>query len=124
MRPVRVAAARTLIAGALALGLAACEDGGNPAPSQGPLSASDLQQFTCSDWRSSNPQERRRAVDQLREITGGAVVGGRGVRGRGTVLEDDDAYRLFDGHCRHDHAADFVLYKLYGQAAGFAGVAP
>ena len=44
---------------------------------------------------------------------------GEGVSGRGTVLEDEQAYRLFNGRC--ERFPGFLLYKLYSHAAAFAG---
>jgi hypothetical protein len=40
------------------------------------------------------------------------------------VLTDDRAGALFDTRCGQRSAQSFALYKLYGQAAAFAGVAP
>ena len=105
------------------IALAFAGDDGGEAPSSEPAVIGDLQGFTCADWQRSGPAERSAVLGELREVIGGQVTGG-GVAGRGTVLTDDEATRLFDAHCRRPYAAGFVLYKLYGQAAGFAGVAP
>jgi hypothetical protein len=60
---------------------------------------------------------------RYRQIIGGQVSG-RGVEGRGGVLPDSEARRLFDNYCSQHFARAFVLYKLYGEAAGFTGAAP
>jgi hypothetical protein len=78
-------------------------------------------QLRCTDWQGADPRERRQIIAMLREFLGGPVIG-EGVSGRGTVLEDDQAYRLFDGRC--DRFPGFLLYKLYSHAAAFAGGAP
>jgi hypothetical protein len=78
-------------------------------------------QLRCSDWREADPSARREMVDMLREFLGGPVIG-EGVSGRGSVLEDDQAYRLFNGRC--EQFPGFLLYKLYSHAAAFAGGAP
>jgi hypothetical protein len=54
----------------------------------------------------------------------GSQVTGKNANGPGSVLTDDQAHRLLDGQCSHAYARGFSLYKLYGQAAGFAGRAP
>jgi hypothetical protein len=82
-----------------------------------------LQHLTCSDWKQAGGAAREAMVDGLRAIAGGQVTG-QGAAGRGTVLDDERAYRLFNSYCKRPFARGFVLYKLYGQAAGFAGVAP
>jgi hypothetical protein len=78
-------------------------------------------QLRCSDWQEANPSGRREIIGSLREFLGGPVLG-EGVSGRGTVLEDDQAYRLFNGRC--ERFPGFLLYKLYSHAAAFAGGAP
>lgn len=41
--------------------------------------------------------------------------------GSGSVLDDKQAYDLFDNYCKNDFARGFKLYKLYERAAAFAG---
>jgi hypothetical protein len=43
--------------------------------------------------------------------------------GYGTVLPDQAAAALFNARCAPASAQSFALYKLYGAAAGFVGVA-
>ena len=66
---------------------------------------------------------RRYVLKRYREILGGDVTG-RGVQARGSVLPDSEARRLFDNYCAQHFARAFVLYKLYGEAAGFTGANP
>ena len=68
---------------------------------------------------------RTRAIllARMRRWVGGPVEGDRRL-GFGSVLSDDQAAALFDDRCRPRYAQSFALYKQYGQAAGFAGVAP
>jgi hypothetical protein len=79
--------------------------------------------YTCRDWRRAGPIMKRRLLARLARWTGGPVHGDA-LMGYGTVLKDRHARRLFDAECGHRYARAFLLYKVYGQAAGFAGVAP
>ncbi|WP_109507562.1 hypothetical protein [Nocardioides speluncae] len=85
-------------------------------------SYAEMQVMVCQDWRDAAPVRRRVIVSALRSVLGGEITG-IGFSGRARVLADDHAVRLFDAHCGHDYARHFLLYKLYGQASGFAGVA-
>jgi hypothetical protein len=82
----------------------------------------DIQLFTCGDWRRAGATTRGYAIQRLREITGGPVVG-EGIRGYGAIVPDDQAYEMFDNWCGRRMTSNFTLYKLYGQAAGFIGAA-
>jgi hypothetical protein len=84
----------------------------------------NLNTYACKDWNAADPARRRLVVEKLRNFAGGDVTGGQGVRGHGTVLDDEHAYLLFDSACRERYARGFVLYKLYTHAAAFAGRAP
>lgn len=107
--------------------LGACgsgEDGGDGAkkaerPANLPADF-NLQLFNCSDWKESDEEVREYVVNRLEEVVGGQITG-RGANGRGSTLTDDQAHRLFDGTCGSDRARGFLLYKLYGHAAGFGG---
>jgi hypothetical protein len=79
--------------------------------------------YTCRDWRRATPSLRTGLLARLRRWTGGPIQGDALV-GYGTVLPDDRARALFDSRCHNRSANSFALYKLYGQAAAFAGVAP
>jgi hypothetical protein len=79
--------------------------------------------YTCADWRRAAPSGRDALVRRLRGWTGGPVEGDRLV-GYGTVLPDGQAAAMFDARCRPRWAQHFPLYKQYGFAVGFAGIAP
>ena len=83
----------------------------------------NLQLFNCSDWNASDEPVKRYVLGQLHEI-GNDQITGPGVRGRGSVLTDDEARRLFDTRCADPRARGFVLYKLYAFSRGFRGSAP
>jgi parallel beta helix pectate lyase-like protein len=99
-----------------------CSDRARPSTPKLPRNF-NLQLYRCADWRRSDGATRRYVVWRLRQITSGQVTG-TGVQGRGTVLHDDQAQRLFANYCGQRFARGFVLYKLYGAAAGFVGAAP
>jgi hypothetical protein len=83
----------------------------------------NLQLYKCTNWKHAGEGERRYVIYRLREITSGQVSG-TGVRGRGAVIPDDKAHRLFDNYCANDFARGFLLYKLHGFASGFVGGTP
>ena len=89
----------------------------------GLTAAPPVRLFTCQDWNDSDPQVRFSTVAAIRDYTGGPVTGS-GTNGRGTVLDDDQAYKFFDQYCEQDFAQHFLLYRLYSRAAGFFGQAP
>jgi hypothetical protein len=82
-----------------------------------------LGQFDCADWRRAGPGARGAVVRRITAFVGGRV-GGAAAMGWGTVLAPGQAEILFDGRCRARGSDSFLLYKLYGFTAGFAGVAP
>lgn len=116
---------------ACALVLASCggsdggSDGGGEASAEQPKLPPDfnIQLFDCEDWNKADEPLRAYVLKRYREIIGGDVTG-RGTVARGAVLPDAEAHRLFDNYCSQQFARAFVLYKLYGQAAGFTGAAP
>ena len=83
----------------------------------------DLQKYTCTEWKNAGEGEHRYVIYRLRQITGGQVTG-KGFNGRGSVIPDDEAHRVFDTWCAHDYARGFLLYKLHGFASGFVGGTP
>lgn len=128
-RPQALSARLVVLLLACALGLGACgssdDDGGadthKPAPRPANLPADfNIQLFNCSDWQESDEGIRAYVVDRLETIVGGQITG-RGADGRGATITDDQAQRLFDGTCSSPRARGFLLYKLYGHAAGFSG---
>jgi len=78
--------------------------------------------YTCRDWRSASPSLRTHLLARLSRFTGGPVEGDALI-GYGTVLPNDRATTLFNNRCAGRGSSAFALYKLYGQAAGFGGVA-
>jgi hypothetical protein len=78
--------------------------------------------YTCGDWNRAASGLRTKLLARLSRWTGGPVVGDRLV-GYGTVLPDNRAATMFDNRCAPPYAKSFALYKMYGTAAGFAGVA-
>jgi hypothetical protein len=106
---------------ACALLLAGCGDADRGTGAQVRLPRGfNIQLFNCGDWQRSDQHVREYVLTRLRAINSGQV----GAQGRGSVLSTEQATRLFDNYCRQRYATNFVLYKLYGQAAGFAGNAP
>jgi hypothetical protein len=124
-RPLRHAGAIL----ACALFLAGCggsdDDGTKTAANRPPGLPADfnIQLFDCEDWTEAKEPVRAYVLRRYRQILGGDVTG-RGVAARGSVLPDAEARRLFDNYCAQRFARRFVLYKLYGEAAGFTGANP
>jgi hypothetical protein len=120
--PLALALAAALVAvGAGVLLLTSGGDSSTSAPAtERMLSQPQIQALRCRDWEQLDIRPRAQVLAGLRSILGGDVIG-RGASGRGSVLRDEQARRLFDGYCRRPFAREFSLYKLYGQAAGFAG---
>ena len=113
-----------------AVALAGCSSGGTP-PSgavgvgaPGLVDAPKVEVFTCADWNRADLQTQLATVAAIRDFVGGQVTAEAGAAGTGTVLDDEQAYEFFDQYCEQGIARHFLLYKLYGRAAGFAGQAP
>jgi hypothetical protein len=120
-----------MLAASAALLLGGCGDGGDGGAAQtfnqgiGASLGEPIRRATCADWNRADPRARLDAIAALRVIRNQQVSGGSGeVRGVGSVLPDELAYDLFESRCGLPNADSFVLYKLYGFAAGFAGGAP
>jgi hypothetical protein len=109
------AAAAALLASGMLLGCG----GGSPSVDAGgadvgaPISIAD-----CTDWKGATTEQRLGTVRQLREFAGGPSGS---APGHGAVLDDKQAYDLFENACGHDYARAFKLYKLYQRAASFVG---
>ena len=82
-----------------------------------------LRRATCAEWNQATVDSRLDVLADLRALRGEQITG-PGVRGYGSVLDDDLAYELFESRCDIPNSDSFLLYKLYGFAAGFAGGAP
>ena len=111
-------AQRALVPGLAGLVLAGClGSDGEQAPSDaGARLGPSVRLTDCRDWREFSPRERSATIRELRAFSGGPTGS---PAGRGTTLDDDDAYRLFDGYCEQPFAGAFKLYKLYTRAASF-----
>ena len=123
--PAELALKGAGLAALATLALAGC-GGGSDQPPEGSgvgvglTAAPPVQVFNCLDWNDSDPQTRFSTVAKIREFAGGQVTGA-GANGVGVVLDDEDAYEFFDQACEQELARNFLLYKLYGRAAGFIG---
>lgn len=106
-----------------ALAAAGCGSDSKPADDRGARARGlapsvEIGVANCADWRESDAFERKRILDSLRAFAGGPVGASPG---RGAVLDDGNAGRLFDARCADSFARGFKLYKLYGRAAAFDG---
>jgi hypothetical protein len=121
MRAAVVALAAVVLAGCSSSGTPPSGAAGVGAP--GLVDAPKIEVFTCADWNRADLQTQLATVAAIRDYVGGQVTGA-GAAGTGTVLDDERAYDFFDQYCEQEIARHFLLYKLYGRAAGFAGQAP
>jgi hypothetical protein len=76
--------------------------------------------YTCNDWRAGGSGRRSALLGRLGHFTGGRVTGS-GMLGYGSVLTRSRAASILDRRCAEPGSKTFMLYKLYGEAAGFAG---
>ena len=106
-------------------GLSGCGSGSSTQPQVdvGPNVGEPINLADCHDWNQANTEQRLGTIKQLRDFAGGPVVGNNASSpsGTGPVLDDQEAYDLFNGWCRADFARGFKLYKLYVRAAAFTG---
>ncbi len=79
--------------------------------------------YTCNDWTGGSQTLRASLLSRLHNWVGGPVEGSR-LLGYGSILPNAMAESFFDQRCAPEYASGFALYKQYGQAAAFAGVAP
>jgi hypothetical protein len=100
--------------------LAGCggDDGSAQQSQQGPALGDPINLANCEDWTGGSVEERLGTIREIREFLGEPVPG---TGGTGAVLEDDQAYDLFEGWCENEFARGFKLYKLYARAAAFSG---
>jgi len=105
--------------------LAGCGGGPNTQPQAqaGPNVGAPINLADCTDWNRANTEQRLGTIQELKSFAGGPVVGtsGGAPSGTGAVLEDKQAYDLFNSYCKESFARGFKLYKLYERAAAFAG---
>lgn len=100
--------------------------GTQPQVDVGPNVGEPINLADCHDWNQANTEQRLGTIKELKDFSGGQVVGNNAgsPSGTGSVLDDKQAYDLFNNYCKHDFARGFKLYRLYGRAAGFAGQPP
>jgi hypothetical protein len=101
---------------AVALLLTGCSNNDAPGADLEGASPATVRTARCADWNDMAPADRDRLVLGMRDFFGG-VVDQPGMRGQ--VLPADKAERVFDGFCKQPFAQQFVLYRLYGDAAAF-----
>jgi hypothetical protein len=100
--------------------------GTQPQIDVGPNVGESIALADCNDWTQANTEQRLGTIQQLKDFASGPVVGNNASSpsGTGSVLDDKQAYNLFENYCKEPFARGFKLYKLYQRAAGFAGHAP
>ena len=96
------------------------DNGSEPERPAGLPADYNLQLFNCTDWKEAGPPVRRFVLDELHELAQDQITGPE-VRGRGSVLTDEQATSMFDSTCANPRARGFVLYKLYAFSRGFRG---
>jgi hypothetical protein len=105
--------------------IAACGGGSSTQPQVdvGPNVGQSIALADCHDWNQANTEQRLGTIHQIRDFAGGPIVGNNASSpsGTGPVLDDKDAYNLFNGWCSQDYARGFKLYHLYQRAAAFTG---
>jgi hypothetical protein len=123
MSSARRAFAAALLAAAVAV--AGCGGGSSTQPQVdvGPNVGQPINLADCHDWQQANVEQRLGTIDQLKGFAGGPVVGNNASSpsGTGSVLDDKEAYDLFNRWCGQSYARGFKLYKLYQRAAAFEG---
>ncbi|MEA2217265.1 MAG: hypothetical protein QOK19_2826 [Solirubrobacteraceae bacterium] len=75
---------------------------------------------TCAQWRAGTDAQRAGALSRLRKFAG-SPVGSSTLMKNGHVLNEKQAYKLFQDVCKRHFARAFKLYKLYERAAAFIG---
>jgi hypothetical protein len=83
----------------------------------------NLQLFNCEDWNKADQPVRDYVLERLHAIAGDQITG-PGVQGRGAMLTDAEATKIFNSRCADPRARGFVLYKIYAFARGFRGEQP
>ena len=123
MSPLRRALVAALLA-ATAVG-AGCGGGSSTQPQVdvGPNVGEPVRLADCNDWSQANTEQRLGTIHEIRDFAGGPIIGNNGSSptGTGAVLDDKDAYNLFNRWCDESYARGFKLYKLYERAAAFTG---
>jgi hypothetical protein len=97
--------------------------GTQPQIDVGPNVGEPINLADCNDWNQANTEQRLGTIRQLKDFAGGPIVGNNATSpsGTGSILDDKQAYDLFNRYCAQDLARGFKLYKLYERAAAFTG---
>ena len=124
-RLVRPTAIAVACAGVAAVLVAGCGGGSGTQPQidVGPNVGQPINLADCNDWNQASTEQRLGTIHDLKNFAGGPVVGNNAgsPSGTGAVLDDKQAYDLFQNYCKESFARGFKLYKLYERAAAFAG---
>jgi hypothetical protein len=125
-RPFRRRRAAACICALAATALIAGCGGGSGTQPQidvGPNVGQPIGLADCNDWNQANTEQRLGTIQQLKGFAGGPIVGNNATSpsGTGAVLDDKQAYDLFNRYCAAPFARAFKLYKIYERAAAFAG---
>lgn len=118
----RLATAVAVLGCALAVAACGGDDEGDDKPPKLPPGF-NLQLFNCADWNTADEPVREYVLERLHTIANDQITG-PGVQGRGSVLTDEQATKMFDSTCANPRARGFVLYKLYAFSRGFRGRPP
>jgi hypothetical protein len=122
LRRRRAGAAICALTAALVAG---CGSGSSTQPQVdvGPNVGQPISLADCNDWNQANTEQRLGTIKELKGFAGGPVVGNNATSpsGTGSVLDDKQAYDLFENYCKESFARGFKLYKLYERAAAFTG---
>jgi hypothetical protein len=123
MSSARRALAAILFVAVLALAGCGGGSGTQPQVDVGPNVGQPISLADCNDWNQANTEQRLGTIQQLKGFASGPIVGNNASSpsGRGSVLDDKDAYDLFNRYCAASFAGAFKLYKLYQRAAAFTG---
>jgi hypothetical protein len=117
--------AGTVLCALAAALIAGCGGGSGTQPQVdvGPNVGQPIALADCNDWNQANTEQRLGTISELKGFAGGPVVGNNGTSpsGTGAVLDDKQAYDLFQNYCKEPFARGFKLYKLYERAAAFSG---
>jgi len=116
--PARLAPIALLLAAAIAAGCGGDESGSARSSQEGLQLGEPINLADCRDWNEGSVEERLGTIGQIRDFLGTPVSG---TAGTGAVLEDEQAYDLFENYCENEFARGFKLYKLYARAAAFSG---
>ena len=108
--------------------IAGCGGGSGTQPQidVGPNVGQPIALADCHDWNQADTEQRLGTIQQIKDFASGPVVGNNASspHGTGSVLDDKQAYDLFNNWCKQSFARGFKLYHLYQRAAGFEGHAP